>query len=301
MVSPQVRREAVNALMNERGFKLTRACGLVGISRSLYRYRSRRSGDSELSSRIGDLAAEKRRYGYRRIHVLLRREGRPVNHKRTYRLYREAGLAVRRRKRKRVGPFERKPLAKPTEINVSWSMDFVSDGLVDGRKLRCLTIVDDCSRESPAIEVDTSINGRRVVAVLDRLADTRGLPDSITVDHGPEFEGQVLDAWAYQNGVVLNFIRPGKPVENAYIESFNGRFRDECLNEHWFLTLAHARDVIERWRVEYNTQRPHSSLGDLTPEEYARTCSPAELLPPFGRETGLGSPTLTESYERADL
>ena len=301
MVSPQVRREAVNALMNERGFKLTRACGLVGISRSLYRYRSRRSGDSELSSRIGDLAAEKRRYGYRRIHVLLRREGRPVNHKRTYRLYREAGLAVRRRKRKRVGPFERKPLAKPTEINVSWSMDFVSDGLVDGRKLRCLTIVDDCSRESPAIEVDTSINGRRVVAVLDRLADTRGLPDSITVDHGPEFEGQVLDAWAYQNGVVLNFIRPGKPVENAYIESFNGRFRDECLNEHWFLTLAHARDVIERWRVEYNTQRPHSSLGDLTPEEYARTCRPAELLPPFGRETGLGSPTLTESYERADL
>ena len=279
----------------------THACGLVGISRSLYRYRSRRSGDSELSSRIGDLAAEKRRYGYRRIHVLLRREGRPVNHKRTYRLYREAGLAVRRRKRKRVGPFERKPLAKPTEINVSWSMDFVSDGLVDGRKLRCLTIVDDCSRESPAIEVDTSINGRRVVAVLDRLADTRGLPDSITVDHGPEFEGQVLDAWAYQNGVVLNFIRPGKPVENAYIESFNGRFRDECLNEHWFLTLAHARDVIERWRVEYNTQRPHSSLGDLTPEEYARTCSPAELLPPFGRETGLGSPTLTESYERADL
>jgi putative transposase len=291
----------VNALMNERGFKLTRACGLVGISRSLYRYRSRRSGDSELSSRIGDLAAEKRRYGYRRIHVLLRREGRPVNHKRTYRLYREAGLAVRRRKRKRVGPFERKPLAKPTEINVSWSMDFVSDGLVDGRKLRCLTIVDDCSRESPAIEVDTSINGRRVVAVLDRLADTRGLPDSITVDHGPEFEGQVLDAWAYQNGVVLNFIRPGKPVENAYIESFNGRFRDECLNEHWFLTLAHARDVIERWRVEYNTQRPHSSLGDLTPVEYARTCRPAELLPPSGRETGLGSPTLTESYERADL
>jgi putative transposase len=158
MVSPQVRREAVDALVRERGLRLTRACGLVGISRSLYSYRSRRPADAELSSRIGDIAAEKRRYGYRRIHVLLRREGRQINHKRTYRLYREAGLAVRRRKRKRIGPLERKPLAKPTEINVSWSMDFVADGLVDGRKLRCLTIVDDCSRECPVIEVDTSID-----------------------------------------------------------------------------------------------------------------------------------------------
>jgi putative transposase len=191
--------------------------------------------------------------------------------------------------------------AKPTEINVSWSMDFVADGLVDGRKLRCLTIVDDCSRQCPVIEVDTSINGKRVVAVLDRLADTRGLPSSITVDHGPEFEGQVLDAWAYANGVVLNFIRPGKPVGNAYIESFNGRFRDECLNERGFLTMAHARQVIERWRIEYNTERPHSSLGDLTPEGYARSCRPSEFLPPFGRETGRGSKTLTETSERADL
>lgn len=267
-----MRREAVDALMNERGFKLTRACGLVGISRSLYRYGIQRPADTELSGRIGDVAAEKRRYGYRRIHVLLRREGRQVNHKRTYRLCREAGLAVRRRKRKRVGPSERKPLAKPMDVNVSWSMHFVSDGLVDGRRLRCLTIVDDCSRECPAIEVDTSISGRRVVSVLDRLADTRGLPASITVDHGPEFEGQALDTWAYQNGVVLNFIRPDKPVENAYIESFNGRFRDERLNEHWFLTMAHARDVIERCRIDYNTQRPHSSLGNLTPAEYAKTC-----------------------------
>jgi hypothetical protein len=153
----------------------------------------------------------------------------------------------------------------------------------------------------PVIEVDTSINGKRVVAVLDRLADTRGLPASITVDHGPEFEGQVLDAWAYANGVVLNFIRPGKPAENAYIESFNGRFRDECLSEHGFLTTAHGRQVIERWRIEYNTERPHSSLGDLTPEEYARSCRPSALLPPFGRETGRGSKPLTETSERADL
>ena len=130
--------------------------------------------------------------------------------------------------------------------------------------------MDDCSRECPAIEVDTSITGRRVVAVLERLADTRGLPLSITVDHGPEFEGQMLDAWAYRRGVQLNFIRPGKPVENAYIESFNGRFRDECLNEHWFVTMAHARQAIEAWRIEYNTERPHSSLDDLTPEQYAK-------------------------------
>jgi putative transposase len=201
--------------------------------------------------------------------VLLRREGWRVNRKLTYRLYREAGLAVRRRKRKRIGPFERKPLPKPTEANRSWSMDFVSDGLADGRRIRCLAIVDDCTRECVALEVDTSITGTRVKAVLERLADTRGLPRSITVDHGPEFEGQVLDAWAYGSNVQLSFIRPGKPNENAYIESFNGKFRDECLNEHWFITIAQARRAIESWRIEYNTERPHSSLGDLTPEEFA--------------------------------
>jgi len=270
MVGPQVKRQAVDLLKEERGFGVTRACGLLMISRSLYGYRSRRPVAEGLRERICELAGEKRRYGYRRIHVLLRREGWSVNRKRTYRLYREAGLAVRRRKRKRIGLFERKPLPKPSAVNRSWSMDFVSDGLCDGRRLRCLAIVDDFSRECLVLEVDTSITGKRVVAVLERLADLRGLPLSITVDHGPEFEGQVLDAWAYQAGVRLSFIRPGKPVENAYIESFNGRFRDECLNEHWFLTMAHARRAIEAWRVEYNTERPHSSLGNLTPEEYAK-------------------------------
>ena len=271
MVSPQVRRQAVDLLRAEHGLGVTRACGLVGISRSLYAYRSRRPDGVRLRQRICDLAGEKRRYGYRRIHLLLRREGWPVNRKRTYRRYREAGLAVRRRKRKRIGPFERKPLPNPSAVNRSWSMDFVSDGLCDGRKLRCLTIVDNYSRECPAIEVDTSISGRRVSAVLERLAEVRGLPLSITVDHGPEFEGQVLDEWAYRRGVSLNFIRPGKPVENAYIESFNGRFRDECLNEHWFTTLAHARRIIEDWRIEYNTERPHSSLNDMTPEQFAKS------------------------------
>lgn len=271
-MSPQVKRQAVDVLREERGLGITRACGLVGISRSLYGYRSRRADGATLRERICTLAGEKRRYGYRRIHVLLRREGWQVNRKRTYRLYRAAGLAVRRRKRKRIGPFERKPLPRPSAVNQSWSMDFVADGLRDGRKLRCLTIVDDYSRECLAIEVDTSINGKRVAAVLERLADLRGLPSSITVDHGPEFDGQVLDTWAYEHGLRLNFIRPGKPVENAYIESFNGRFRDECLNEHWFLTIVHARGIIESWRIEYNTVRPHSSLANLAPEHFARIC-----------------------------
>ena len=278
MVSPQVKREAVSALMRERSFGVTRACGLVQISRSLYRYRSQRPVCAELRERICEIAAVKRRYGYRRVHIMLRREGWRVNRKLTYRLYREAGLAVRRRKRKRIGPFELKPLPKPDAANQSWSMDFVSDGLADGRRLRCLTIVDDCTRECVAIEVDTSITGSRVKAVLERLADLRGLPRSITVDHGPEFEGQVLDAWAYQRCVHLSFIRPGKPNENAYIESFNGKFRDECLNEHWFITMTQARRAIEAWRIEYNTERPHSSLGDLTPEEFASRHRDAVLL-----------------------
>ena len=255
--------------MTERSFGVTRACGLVGISRSLYRYRSQRADAGPLRTRIEEIAAVKRRYGYRRVYLRLRREGWQVNRKRVYRLYRDAGLAVRRRKRKRIGLFERKPLPMPTSANVSWSMDFVADGLIGGRRLRCLTIVDDCTRECLAIEVDTSITGLRVQGVLERLAETRGLPQSITVDNGPEFDGQVLDKWAYRRNVHLSFIRPGKPNENAYIENFNGKFRDECLNEHWFISLAHARSIVEAWRIEYNTERPHSSLANLTPEEFA--------------------------------
>ena len=269
MVGPQAKREGVRILMSEHDFGVTRACGLVQISRSLFGYVRRRADRPGLSERIAEIAALKRRYGYRRVYLRLRREGWAVNRKRVYRIYRDAGLAVRRRKRKRIGPVERKPLPKPVAANLSWSMDFVSDGLADGRRLRCLTIVDDCTRECLAIEVDTSLTGTRVKHVMDRLAETRGLPQSITVDNGPEFQGQVLDAWAYEAHVNLSFIRPGKPNENAYIESFNGKFRDECLNEHWFVTMAQARRVIELWRIEYNTERPHSSIGNITPLEYA--------------------------------
>jgi putative transposase len=248
---------------------ITRACGLIGISRSLYRYQSRRTGDEAIQTRLCELAGQKRRYGYRRLHVLLKREGWDINHKRLFRIYQLAGLAVRRRKRKRIAGIERQPKAPSFKPNQSWSMDFVSDGLADGRRLRCLNIVDDFTKECLAIEVDTSLPGRRVVAVLERLAESRGMSESITVDNGPEFAGKMLDEWAYQRGLRLSFIQPGKPQQNAYIESFNGKFRDECLNEHWFVSMRHAREIIEAWRTEYNQERPHSSLGYLTPRQYA--------------------------------
>lgn len=269
MVGPQAKREAVGILMNERQLGITRACGLVGISRSLCRYESRRPSDEGVRTRMLEIAGQKRRYGYQRIHVLLRREGFEINHKRTLRLYREEGLQVRRRKRKKATAMERNPLPQPQAPNLSWSMDFVMDSLADGRRIRCLNIVDDYTKECLAIETDTSLPGKRVIAVLERLAHSRGLPVSITVDNGPEFAGKAMDAWAYETGVKLSFIRPGKPIENAYIESFNGKFRDECLNEHWWLSMSHARQTIETWRVEYNTERPHSSLGWLTPEQFA--------------------------------
>ena len=175
---------------------------------------------------------------------------------------------VRRRKRKRIVGIERLQKVMATGPNQSWSMDFVSDGFVDGRRLRCLNIVDDFTRECLAIEVDTSLPGRRVVSVLERLAEFRGLPQSVTVDNGPEFISKALDEWAFRQGLRVSFIQPGKPRQNAYVESFNGKFRDECLNEHWFLSMRHARAVIEDWRQEYNSERPHSSLGYLTPNQF---------------------------------
>jgi putative transposase len=256
-------------MMTTHGLGVTRACGLIGMSRSLYRYASRRTDDEGLKERLTTLAGQKRRYGYRRLHVLLRREGWVINQKRTYRVYHEAGLMVRRRKRKRIAGVERQPKVIALAPNVIWSMDFVSDGFVDGRRLRCLNIVDDFTKECLAIEVDTSLLGKRVVSVLDRLAQRRGLPQSVTVDNGPEFISKALDEWAYRRQLQLRFIEPGKPQQNAYIESFNGKFRDECLNEHWFLSMRHARQVIAAWREEYNSERPHSSLSYLTPSSFA--------------------------------
>lgn len=245
-----------------------RACRVVSQHRSVERYRSRRPEPAELRDRLRALAEQRPRFGYRRLHVLLRREGFAVNRKRVHRIYRAEGLAVRRRRRKRVA-VPRQPMPVPSRVNERWSMDYVHDALSDGRTFRCLTLVDDHSRESLAIEVDTSLPGRRVIRVLEQLAELRGLPKGIVVDNGPEFAGQALDVWAHERRIALDFITPGRPVENAYIESFNGRFRDECLNEHWFRGLDEAREVIESWRQDYNEVRPHSSLDDRTPSEYA--------------------------------
>lgn len=277
--------------MAECQMGVTRACGLVGISRSLLAYQPRRNEPQGLRERIGEIAAAKRRYGYRRVHVLLRREGWKINHKRTHRLYREAGLQVRKRARKRIVHGERTPLQPPRHPNESWSMDFVSDSLASGRRIRCLTLVDNFTKESLAIVADTSIIGLRVARELDRVIAARGAPESISVDNGPEFAGRVLDEWAYSKGVRLRFIRPGKPVENAYVESFNGKFRDECLNEHWFASLAEARVLIEAWRREYNLERPHSSIGNATPAEFAnawRVAAAAQITSNQPADSGSG-------------
>jgi putative transposase len=218
-----------------------------------------------------ELAGQRKRFGSPRLHVMLQREGLVINHKRSERIYREEGLALRRKRRRKGTAGLRLTLPIPQKPNEQWSMDFVTDSTVSGRRFRALAIVDNFSRECPAIEVDTSLGGVRVVSVLERLAQARGLPEVITVDNGPEFAGKVLDKWAYRKGVKLGFIRPGKPLENVFAESFNGRLRDECLNTNWFLNLQHARDVIEGWRRDYNEVRPHSSLNNKTPKEYALT------------------------------
>jgi putative transposase len=280
MVSPIARREAVGWLQT-RGTSLRRACRIVGLSTATWRYQRQTSAANRaVLARLQAHAAVRARFGYRRLHILLEREGLVVNHKRVHRIYCAAGLQVRRRHRKRLTRAERIPLPIPDQRLARWSMDFTVDTLADGRGFRTLNIVDDFTRECVAIEVDRSLPGLRVARVLDRLHATVGLPASIVVDNGPEFAGRTLDAWAYARGVTLRFIRPGKPVENAYIESFNGKFRDECLNEHWFVSLADAQVTIEAWRIDYNTVRPHSSLDGDTPDHFARTTEGARRLTP---------------------
>jgi putative transposase len=264
-----VKRLAVSHLRDRLGLSERRACLLVDISSSVLRYQPKPSDDDAVRIRLRELAEQRKRFGSPRLHILLKRENLVINHKRTERLYREEGLVLRKKRRRKGAAGARVVIPFPQRTNERWSMDFVTDSIVTGRRFRSLAIVDDYSRECPAIEVDTSLGGRRVVAVLERLAAVRGLPEVITIDNGPEFAGRVLDEWAYRKGVKLSFIRPGKPMENAYIESFNGRFRDECLNTNWFLSLKHARDIIEEWRRDYNEVRPHSSLKGATPKEYA--------------------------------
>jgi len=272
-VTAEQRRIAVTTAQSIAVVTERRACRFTGFSRSSQRYQSRREPDTALRARLHELAARRRRWGYRQLGRVLRREGWQVNHKRVQRLYQEEGLQVRQRQRKRRARVPRTPRPTPTRANERWSMDFVRDTLGDGRIVRALTVVDDCTRECPAIEVDFSLPGARVAQVLDRLAAVRGLPHAIVCDNGPEFAGQALDEWAHARGVALDFIDPGKPVQNAFIESFNGTFRNECLNENWFVSLSDAQRVIEAWRLDYESARPHSSLGDLTPREFAEALS----------------------------
>jgi putative transposase len=267
-VTAKERRRVVQVVQAEARVSERRAIRFTGFPRSTIRYETVREPQDELRARIRTIASEKPRWGYRFIHNKLRREGRSVNRKRVQRLYREEGLAVRRKGKKRrseVPRLIRTPLGGP---NKRWSMDFVSDTLSSGRRFRCLNILDEFHRESVAIYPSHSIPAVRVIEVLERLRVERGLPEVIVTDNGSEFTSRAFDAWAYARGVRIDFIQPGKPVQNCFIESFNGTFRDDCLNMHWFVSLADATRTIEAWRREYNEARPHSSLRGLTPAEF---------------------------------
>ena len=248
-----------------------RACGLVRFSRATHRYQSIADGQAALRLRIKEIAGTRVAYGYRRIHILLMREGWRINHKRVYRIYRQENLVMRTKTpRRRVSCRRRIERAPATQLNASWSMDFMADQLFNGTRFRVLTLVDNFSRESLAAEVGQRFTGEEVCAVLDRLAAQRGLPLEIRVDNGPEFTSKAMDLWAYAHEVKLDFSRPGKPTDNAFIESFNGQLRKECLNQHWFLSLGDAKQKIAEWKFEYNEIRPHGSLGNHAPKQYDR-------------------------------
>jgi len=264
------------------------AAGLMQITRKTLRYRSRRPPQDALRRRLRELAASRVRFGYRRLTVLLRREGWRVNPKRIYRLYTEDGLTVRTKLRKKLARRSRVVSAKATRPGQKWSMDFMSARFIDGRWFRVLTVIDQFTRECLVLVADRALNGHKVALALAQVIAERGAPESITVDNGSEFAGRAMEAWSYQYGVRLEFIRPGRPVDNGYIESFNGRLRDECLNVETFFDLSDVREKLERWRQDYNRVRPHSSLGDRAPEEFAhqwkqwsaagtRTAGPAQL------------------------
>jgi putative transposase len=258
-----------------------RACRLVGLSRDSYRNPPVvDAATQQLSAKIVEIAQVRRRFGYRRIHDLLRPQFPGVNHKRIYRLYSQAQLAVRKRKKVRRAASERVPLTVAVRVNEVWSMDFVSDSLANGRRIKCLTVADDFSHECVDIAVDYGISGQYVTRLLDRAAIFRGYPAAVRTDNGPEFTCRAFIAWTQAHGVRHILIQPGRPMQNGYIESFNGKFRDECLNEHWFQTLPQARSEIANWRQDYNEVRPHSSLGRIPPAEFAQRHRTKNQPPP---------------------
>lgn len=263
------RRAAVTYLRSGYPVSERRACRLVRLSRSRWQYRSRRRSDAALADALRRKAEDRPRWGYRRLALLLCRDGWTVNRKRVLRVYRAEGLGLRRRRRRKQVGTARVPRPLPEGPNTQWTLDFISDQFADGRRFRVLSVVDECTRECLALRPDVSQPSWKVVATLDAICRTRGAPRRVILDNGPEMIAKALDAWAYTQGVELAFTRPAKPVDNCYVESFHDKFRDECLSVHWFLGLEDARQIIEAWREDYNTVRPHQSLGGRTPAEYA--------------------------------
>jgi len=284
MVGPAAKREAVAHLRTALAMSERRACTIIAADRTMIRYRSRRPPDTELRTRLRDLANQRRRFGYRRLFILLRDQGEPSGINRIYRLYREEGLTVRKRRARRRAVGTRTPILVEAKINARWSLDFVHDQFALGRRFRILNIVDDVTRECLAAIPDTSISGKRVDRELTALIARRGKPRMVVSDNGTEFTSNAILGWAKNHGVEWHYIAPGKPMQNGYIESFNGRMRDELLNESLFLDLDQARQIIDAWVADYNTARPHSSLGYKTPAAYAhqltapKGVSPAEAL-----------------------
>ena len=254
--------------VTEKGYSQRRACRLVGMDRKSFRYASTRADDGDIRKRLRELASERRRFGYRRLGLLLAREGVEMNHKKLYRLYKEERLVVRKRGGRKRALGTRAPMTVPQSRNQRWSLDFVSDALGDGRRFRILCVIDDFSRECLAAVVDNSLSGVRVARELDRIAEMRGLPCMVVSDNGTELTSNAMLKWQKERGVEWHYIQPGKPMQNGFVESFNGRLRDECLNEHLFASLKEARRIIEAWKIDYNTQRPHTSLDGLTPIEF---------------------------------
>jgi putative transposase len=264
-----LRKKAVTWAIGEKNYSQRRACRLVGLHPKTYRYASTRPDDSALRTKLKELASQRRRFGYRRLGLLLVRAGIKLNHKKLYRLYKEERLTVRKRGGRKRALGTRAPMTIPQGANLRCSIDFVMDTMVSGRRFRILTLVDDFTRECLGLVVDTSLTGLRVARELDRIAELRSYPCMLVSDNGTELTSNAILAWQQQHDVEWHYIAPGKPMQNGFVESFNGRLRDECLNEHLFRNLNEARQIIEDWRIDYNTTRPHTSLNGLTPAEFA--------------------------------